>query len=86
MLNILLGKTAVLDGDTIIDYKLFTNQECQGWTGLSEPTVRRRLNALRSAGIVDVKTYGNPNQWAIVKPESATMVDVGLPKPEDIGY
>ncbi|MFC1636603.1 hypothetical protein ACFL5Z_17370 [Planctomycetota bacterium] len=84
MLGILLDKTAVRDGDVIKEYQSFTNPDCQKWTGLSESTVRRRLTALKFAGIVYAAQFGNPRQWRIIQADSVSSVDVGLPKPEEI--
>jgi len=84
VLGVLLGKTQVWCRDKVQEYRQFTNRDCQMWMGLSEPTVRRRLNALKSAGIVFVSAVGSPRQWRVVRADSATMVDVGLPRPEDV--
>ena len=62
----------------------FTQKDCEQWCGLSNTTVRRRLDPLVSAGIVDVGKDKKPYQYKITNPELAEVAELGLPKPEDI--
>jgi predicted HTH transcriptional regulator len=66
------------------EYKDFTNQDCQEWTGTSEATIRRRLAPLVWKGIVNVNKENKPYQYQVVKPELAKSTDVGLPHPDEL--
>jgi len=81
LLEVLLQKTKL---GTIKDYQSFTNQDCQSWTGLSEPTIRRRLWDLVWVGIISVDKSSKPYVHRVEKPELAESMDVGLPDPEVI--
>jgi len=82
LLELLLVKTK---SDSLVEtYELFTNQDCQKWTGLSEATVRRRLGPLVWAGIVSVDQSSKPYQYKVEKPELADSINIGLPDPDDI--
>jgi len=84
LLDVLLVETKPESDNFIEGYKYFTNQDCQGWTGLSEATVRRRLRPLVRTGILTVDNSSKPYQYLVEKPELVESVDVGLPEPEDI--
>ncbi len=84
LLDVLLLKTKPEADNPAGVYKTFTNQDCQNWTGLSEPTIRRRLGPLVWTGIVGVDKSGKPFQYRVEKPELVESVDIGLPSPEDI--
>lgn len=84
LLEILLDRTKPEPNSAVDAYRMFTNQDCQHWAGLSEATVRRRLGALVWAGIVGVDKSGKPFQYRVEKPELVESVDIGLPSPEDI--
>lgn len=84
LLELLLVKTKS-DTDSLVEaYESFTNQDCQKWTGLSEATVRRRLEPLVWAGIVSVDQSSKPYQYKVEKPELADSINIGLPDPNDI--
>ena len=84
LLEILLDRTKPEPNSAVDAYRMFTNQDCQHWAGLSEATVRRRLGALVWTGIVGVDKSGKPFQYRVEKPELVESVDIGLPSPEDI--
>jgi len=62
----------------------FTQKDCEQWCGLSNTTVRRRLNPLVSAGIITVERDTKPYRYKITNPELAEVADLDLPTPEDI--
>jgi hypothetical protein len=62
----------------------FTQKDCKQWSGLSNTTVRRRLNPLASAGIVTVDKDSKPYQYKVTHPELAETADLDLPTPENI--
>jgi hypothetical protein len=84
LLEILLDRTKPEPNSAVDAYRMFTNQDCQHWVGLSEATVRRRLGTLVWTGIVSVDKASKPYKYRVEKPELAESVDVGLPDPEDI--
>lgn len=84
LLDILLEKTKPELNSALDAYQGFTNPDCQGWAGLSEATVRRRLGSLVWVGIVSVDKSGKPYKYRVEKPELAKSIDVGLPTPEDV--
>jgi hypothetical protein len=62
----------------------FTQKDCEQWCGLSNTTVRRRLNPLTWAGIVTADESTKPYHYKISHPELAEVADLNLPTPEHI--
>jgi len=83
LLEVLKKETKVVTKKGSV-YVPFTNNDCQRWTGESEPTIRRRFNVLSDAGIIRRTSNEKPYNWRIVRLNVLKSIDEGLPKPDDI--
>jgi len=83
VLDIILAHTMPSIGGA--DHAEFTQADCEGWTGLSNPTVRRRLGPLVAAGILSVNDSGKPYRYTVKDADLAKTIDLSLPSPEQIG-
>lgn len=62
----------------------FTILELNGWAGISDASVRRRLRELVERGIVSECRDVKPYTYKVEKPELANTANIDLPDPDDI--
>jgi hypothetical protein len=84
MLETIIEHTTTTGSDGVKHYDEFTQADCERWTGVSNPTVRRRLGPLVVVGILSEDASGKPYKYRVVKADLAKAIDLHLPTPEDI--
>jgi hypothetical protein len=84
MLETILEHTSTPGADGTKHFDEFTQADCEGWAGLSNATVRRRLGPLVAVGILSEDKAGKPYKYRVVKADLAKAIDLHLPTPEDI--
>lgn len=84
LLKTVISRTLLANADGTKRYGEFTIADAVEWTGVSEPTVRRRLKPLVAVGIIMEDSSGKPFRYRVVKADLAKAIDLQLPTPEDI--
>jgi len=80
--EVIIGHTATTGMDE--HYGEFTQANCEEWAGVSNATVRRRLEPLVAVGILSEDASGKPYKYRVVNADLAKAIDLHLPTPEDI--
>jgi len=83
LLDVVQAYTQPQFGDENGGYSQFTLRNCEEWTGLSYPAIRRRLAHLVGVGIVEVDESSRPYKYRVAHHELAETADLYLPPPQD---